>query len=109
MQLVVIGKKKLESKFPELFKSTLYQNTLERVNEIGKLRFSCEQIKVEGDKVESYILVKVLLPNANNEWSLEAFKWVEKFMQKQVKGSKNTYIWHSSTLDNANFIHIKVM
>jgi len=85
-------KEKIKSKFPLLF----YKSDIEKAIENVGTSVYGYPVTIEGN------LVKIPLPNANREWSLEVFEYVQKF----IKRYPNSYPRHDSHLKTDQFMYI---
>lgn len=92
-------KKKLEAKFPTLFKLPMQV----AVESVGTYVYNPEY-KVLTEIIGGYDYVKVPLPTANDTWTFKAFDYVKEFVAKYP----NSYPVHRSGSDfnNSNYIYI---
>jgi len=92
-------KKKLEAKFPTLFKLPMQV----AVDSVGTHVYNPEY-KVLTEIIGGYDYVKVPLPTANDTWTFKAFDYVKEFVAKYPK----SYPVHRSgpEFDNSSYIYI---
>lgn len=91
-------KSKIETKFPDLFKKSAIEIAIELVGS------TCYNYPV----IHDGMYVKVPLPNANSEWSLNAFEYVKEFV-KVYPGSYPVHYprgKYGVDFDNSEYIYI---
>jgi hypothetical protein len=85
-------KEKIKSKFPVLFYKSPIEEAIEKVG----TKVYGYPVTFEGN------LVKILLPNANREWSLDVFEYVQNF----IKRYPSSYPRHDKHLKTDEFMYI---
>jgi hypothetical protein len=89
-------KRKIELKFPDLFDKK--KQALEAIEKVGNVIHYDQRITVKEKLYDNNMtpMIRVPLPTANKEWSLEAFEYVSKF----VKAYPNSYPLHDDKVNN---------